>query len=232
MLIKNMKNNKLNELNDLSGYSNYWYKDVRGNNAYSYVRNGKNNRGGNRSLQRNPNHSNMNPHLLNRNGHNQLNQSVEGVPQSLGYNMRLVNSKFSPHHKFKSKELVSINKINSNIKINSEADDVVMPLATYNNSQIKMKGGRMCSTLNNFNKSVKNAGKKVGAHSPDHEYAGNSKIISDMIGNMHPYLQDKSAYQSRCASDLQFGWKNGSKGSQNGTGNMSEVKTTISFNSK
>lgn len=50
-------------------------------------------------------------------------------------------------------------------------------------------------------------------YSPDNDYAGNNnkKITSEMLSNMHPYMQDKSVYQSRWGSDLKFNWKNTSK---------------------
>lgn len=88
---------------------------------------------------------NLNQPLINRNGFNYLNQSVEG-------DMLMINSKFSPTNNSRfGYANGDIKRNNSSIKINPENNDVVMPLQNKP-KPAKTKAGRMCSTLNHFYK--------------------------------------------------------------------------------
>ena len=103
----------------------------------------KNNRNGNRSLQRNM--ININQPLVNRNGYSYLNQSVEA-------DMVMSTSRLSQTNNIRfGYENGEVKRTNSSIKINPESNDVVMPLESKSKSY-KKKVGRMCSTLNQFYK--------------------------------------------------------------------------------
>lgn len=204
---------------------NKWYIDERSQQSYTYAKVDKINRNGNRSLQRNM--INLNQPLINRNGYNYLNQSVEG-------DMLMINSRFSPTNDnrfgYANDE---VKRTNSSIKINPESEDVVMPLENASKNT-KIKAGRMCSTLNNFYKKShiwkpkqKHVNKaKIYTH--ENDYTSSDKVVSNerkrlkkvknqFLITSHPYMQDRSSFQSRCGSDLKFNWKSGMKKSPNGS---------------
>lgn len=186
----------------------------------------KQDRNGNRSLQRNM--ANLNQPLINRNGYNYLNQSVEG-------DMLMINSKFSPTNNGRFGYVNGeVKRTNSSIKINPESNDVVMPLENKTNHS-NLKAGRMCSTLNHFykKKNVVNKPKqkhitKTNIYSHNNDYMSNEKIVAvneqrkrhkksnnQFLITSHPYMQDRSSFQSRWGSDLKFNWKSGIRKSPN-----------------
>lgn len=170
---------------------------------------------------------NLNQPLINRNGYNYLNQSVEG-------DMLMINSRFSPTNDGRFGYMDNdVKKTNSSIKINPESEDVVMPLENTSNNT-KIKAGRMCSTLNNFYKKShiwkpkQKHINKAKIYSHENDYTSSDKVVSNerkrlkkvknqFLITSHPYLQDRSSFQSRCGSDLKFNWKSGIKKSPNGS---------------
>ena len=156
-------------------HSNVRLIDNRNQQNYVYTKIDKSNRNGNRSLQRN---MAFNQPLINKNGYNHLNQSVEG-------DIVMINSKFSPTNGDKYIYLNGeVKRTSSSIKINPEANDVVMPLENQS-SNVKMKAGRMCSTLNHFNKKspfIKNKSKqkqeeKADVYPGDNDYTSQDKMV-------------------------------------------------------
>ena len=156
-------------------HNNIRLLDNRDQQSYVYSKIDKPNRNGNRSLQRN---LAFNQPLINKNGYNHLNQSVEG-------DIVMINSKFSPTSGDKFIYLNGeVKRTNSSIKINQEANDVVMPLENQTNN-IKAKAGRMCSTLNHFNKKssyMKNKPKqkpqeRVDVYPNDNDYTSSEKMV-------------------------------------------------------
>lgn len=166
---------------------NKWYIDERSKQSYSYFKAEKPIRNGNRSLQRNK--VNLNQPLINRNGYNYLNQSVEG-------DMLMINSKFSPTNNSRFGYINGeVKRTNSSIKISPENNDVVMPLDSKTKNS-KFNAGRMWSTLNHFYKKSHVWNKTKQKRNKINVYAQNND-----------YTQDRSSYQSRWGSDLKFNWK-------------------------
>ncbi len=215
--MKNPKS-KLGGLNSSVGYKNQWYADSNGNSSYQYSKNDGYKRNGNRSLQRNV--INLNQPLVS-NGHDHLNQSVEG-------DILFLNSKFSPTNPKFGYPGLEVKRTNSSIKINSESSDQVMPLESSKKPS-KVKAGRMWSTLNHFYKKSpfmkyksKQKQNKIHVYQHQNDYTSEdkttvvnrkklSKVKDQFLMTSHPYMQERPGYQSRCGSDLKFGWKSGLK---------------------
>ena len=91
--------------------------------SYTYTKLRNNDRNGNRSLQRKM--INLNQPLVNRNGYNYLNQSVES-------DMVMANSRLSPTNNIRfGYANMEVKRTNSSIKINPESNDVVIPLKKH-----------------------------------------------------------------------------------------------------
>lgn len=203
----------------LMSYNNQWYGDNRAQQSYVYSKPDKIIRNGNRSLQRN--NITFNQPLLHRNGYGHLNQSVEG-------DILKINSRFSPTN---NDRLADVKRTNSSIKINPEANDVVMPLANLTKNAKQTKAGRMWSTLNHFYKKnspfikkgkQQKQSSKVHIYSQENDYVHNEKsgdpkkknsrkLNNKFLITSHPYMMDRGSFQSRCGSDLKFNWKLGMK---------------------
>ena len=155
-------------------HSNIRLLDSRIQQSYNNPKPEKVIRNGNKSLQRN---MVCDQPLVGKKGQGQLNQSVEG-------DIVKINSKFSPKV---NERLIYANgevkRTNSSIKFNAEANDEVMPLEGQTNS-VRIKSGRMWSTLNHFYKKSpimkKNKQKqatKVNAYQHENDYSTNERGI-------------------------------------------------------
>lgn len=105
-----------------------------------------------------------------------LNQSAEG-------DIVMINAKLSPKA---NQRLIWVNgevkRNNSSIKFSPEANDEVMPLEGQTNN-VRMKSGRMWSTLNHFYKKSPMMKKlkqkqvvKPNSHQQENEYSNNEKV--------------------------------------------------------
>ena len=140
-----------------------------------------------------------------------------------------INSRFSPTNNDRFNYLNGeVKRTNSSIKINPESNDVVMPLQN-NSKNHKVKAGRMWSTLNHFykktpfvKKSKQKQVNKVHIYAHDNDYTHNERAVfpkkknskksnNKFLITSHPYMMDRSSFQSRCGSDMKFNWKLGMK---------------------